>query len=232
MDPVKRTFNWPFLCAMVQHGGARVPEFSSRTVRNTQVAGQRQNKSVASRRAEATKTPAAKSDSDSEADQVLYTGDESGISRVSMADDDSASSDSSDDDESDEESDFDEYEDADTAHIETLVAITGSPAKYFDTVEWLRTLLFTLQMYIDVGCETFHMRSGQRHSVEDELIFSNATPIIGFEYFFRVTVRTITTRMRSRMPQPRRCWHRLLRALMEIRIRCYVLCLCPRLSLL
>lgn len=173
MDPVKRTFNWPFLCAMVEHGGARAPQISPRNMQNTQVAGQRQNESAASRRATATKMPAvtSDSDSDSDADQVLYTGDESGISRFSMADDDSASSDSSDDEESDEESDFDEYEDADTAHIETLVAITGSSSKYFDTVEWLRTLLFTLQMYIDVGCVTYLMRSSQRHSVEAELFF-------------------------------------------------------------
>lgn len=159
VDPVSRTFNWPFLCAMVEAGGSRVPEFSDNPSRGTsRTAAQRKRDLDEKRAAEA--EAEAEDDSDSDPDQIMYAGDESGLNdALAVEDETGGDSCESDDDDDTSESDFDEYEDEDSAHIETLVTIAGSSSKYFDTVEWLRTLLFTLQMYVDGYCPDFYCTS-------------------------------------------------------------------------
>jgi hypothetical protein len=173
IDPIGRTFNWPFLCALVENVGARVPDITQRSLYESRQAAERSRTLEAARKAA---TQAAEAEAlngvgrhaededeggeDGGDDVVLYAGDEAGSVPTAGVGEDDEDGDGEDDDgaaaDDEEADDFDEYDDEDTAHIETLIAISGSTGKYFDTVEWLRSLLFTLQMYIDGYCPDFN----------------------------------------------------------------------------
>jgi XRN 5'-3' exonuclease N-terminus len=179
VDPVRRTFNWPFLCALVDNVGARVPEITSQSLQEGRLASEAHRPSLASGIAAAAASVKLKSATelaataaaacgDNDDDVVLYTGDEAGVTSMEgMVE--RETSDSEEDDESDEEV-FDEYEDENSAHIETLISISGSSGKYFDTVEWLRTLLFTLQMYIDGFCPDYYYAYTKRYAPSSRVL--------------------------------------------------------------
>lgn len=60
-------------------------------------------------------------------------------------------------DEQEEEEEFDE----DGQHIETLVALSGSETKLYDTERWFRTALWTIHMYIDGYCSDYMFEYGK-----------------------------------------------------------------------
>jgi XRN 5'-3' exonuclease N-terminus len=158
INPASRTFNWPFLCALVSNLGALVPEVTDASVRESVVQAQRNREQQAlARRKEAHEAMELDSNSDDDiaGDDVLYTGNEQG-DLVNSSDDDYVNLTAESCLSSDSDGDFDEYDDTDSAHIDTLIAISGSSSKYFDCAQWLRALLFTVQMYIDAYCPDFY----------------------------------------------------------------------------
>lgn len=194
VDPVRRTFNWPFLCALVDNVGARVSEPTLADLERSRIAsanGRRAEANRAGRAAAAsahvnatattkgTKLGTGTDEGSGEEDDddiVLYNGNEAG--EIALEGVCSSSDGESDDrDESlnettseGEEDEYDEYEDEDTAHLETLIQISGSAGKYFDTVAWLRTLLFTLQMYIDGFCPDYYFAYTKRFAPSSRVL--------------------------------------------------------------
>jgi hypothetical protein len=160
INPATRTFNWPFLCALVSNFGAIVPEITAESIRESEIhaARSRELQAIDRRQEEqsvispvGTDDVADATEEDDVGDEILYTGNEDGD--VFDEDDDELATAYSSPDEVDE---FDEYDDEDSAHIDNLVAISGSSSKYFDSSQWLRTLLFTLHMYMDAYCPDFY----------------------------------------------------------------------------
>jgi XRN 5'-3' exonuclease N-terminus len=180
IDPVSRTFNWPFLCALVKSNGAQVPEITAKTLADSHLRGalNRARNGNPISLLDCSDTgfvePAPEESDQVAGDSILYDGTEDG-GDVDAFDDSSspveeeltdteskdiASGGSEEEDtdveeEEGEESDFDEYEDPDSAHIATLIALSGSSGKFYDTEQWLRTLLYTLHMYIDGYCPDY-----------------------------------------------------------------------------
>jgi hypothetical protein len=172
IDPVARTFNWPFLCALVKNTGAVVPEITVETLTESR-------QQMAQNQARITQAPSVlaldfepeceDADSDMPEDEILYDGNENGADLDVLAVDSDGSAEdlpemeseelagsaSDEAEQSESESEFDEYEDPDSAHIATLIAISGSSGKFYDTEQWLRTLLYTLHMYIDGYCPDY-----------------------------------------------------------------------------
>lgn len=203
IDAKNRTFNWPFLFAMIpetnrMHEVANVPE----------AATEPQRELATSHRGQLVR-PVPKIDFCGAEEVVLYTGNEdgtymessgkgmsdyhdpgethsdpqgrgrqnqsrNGISVHDVDDEDAYAEDGADNDSeysssSELDSDYDSDEefddiDEDEAHIENLVAISGSASKHYDTERWLRTLLWTLHMYVDGYCSDYSFTYGKRYA--------------------------------------------------------------------
>lgn len=151
-----RTFNWAFLHSLMLHTGYEVPEISGGST-----AGNTANTAAPSA------APSRKeNESDWGEDIVVYTGNEDGqyLDPVDEGEEESAVDDDDEDESEETGDDWEEGEsdeegfgdiDEDEAHIENLVAISGSNTKHYDTERYLRTLLWTLQMYIDGHCSDY-----------------------------------------------------------------------------
>lgn len=188
VDPVRRTFNWPFLCALVDNVGARVPEPTQETLERRMIASTNGRRDEAERSARAaaemsrvnaaaaSKKTRVLVDVDDDEDVVLYNGNEAGeFAMEGMRSGSGSESERSEESDGEaetesEKEDYDEYEDEDTAHLETLIQISGSAGKYYDTVAWLRTLLFTLQMYIDGFCPDFYFAYTKRFAPSSRVL--------------------------------------------------------------
>lgn len=157
VDADTRTFNWPMFFALMDRTGVPVPSIAD-ALEESRSASPRPSKRKRPKEGYMTF-----SDSDVE-EQILYTGNEDGIP-LSDADadadaeayigdaveDDVDEADLSDDDSSSVEEDEEEV-DPEQSHIDNLVSLTGDASQFFDTERWFRTLLWTLQMYIDGYC--------------------------------------------------------------------------------
>lgn len=163
IDADTRTFNWAFLYAIMQHTGHNVADVPGALSQNG-LSNSVFEEVAAGNGAIRPLLHITDTESDSCDDVVVYTGDENGVFLDSTEDSDMAEDESEEDgengdiewdsDETDDEDSFDDI-DEDEAHIENLVAISGGAAKHYDTERYLRTLLWTLQMYIDGYCSDY-----------------------------------------------------------------------------
>ena len=157
IDADNRTFNWPFLHALLDNVGAPVKPIDVEI--------------DAEQRSE---VDHHKSDGNGTMDEevIVYNGNETGVPMEEfvnfaqdwMSEDDSDDEDyapnSDDDDDDDDEYDYDDdmmCVDENAQHLETLAAYTDNGVLY-DTERWLRTVLWTLQMYIDGVCPDYHFQ--------------------------------------------------------------------------
>lgn len=213
IDPHTRTFNWPFLCALLRDSATSVPDITARKIVESKLSTARSRllQRVASETNEAeakdsdlptgdqSSAPfvqdpnASISDAnrDSSADCPAETKDtlsaDVGCEDLDDLDDEFSDNEDGDDDINDDletaddcpdvDDEFadmrlenlEEYEDVNSAHIENLIAITGSVGTFFDTEQWLRTLLYTLQMYVDGYCSDFTCKFSGSATIFDRL---------------------------------------------------------------
>lgn len=172
VDAEKRTFNWQFFHALIDKVGVPVrpveqelqarqsaPEIAANTlsdVGSSHVASDGQS------------LIALDNSTEIADDRIVYTGNEDGVpmeDEVELLGLDDDNEDVLDpsmdcDTESDEsgeltDDEIDEAVDAEQAHIENLVAISGNSTKFYDTERFFRALLWTLHMYIDGFCSDY-----------------------------------------------------------------------------
>lgn len=90
-----------------------------------------------------------------------------------------------------EDEEEDNVIDEDREHIENLVAIAGDSRRFYDTERWLRTVLWTLHMYIDGYCSDYTFQYGKPYGPSCDALAKYITDHDGNPFAFQAPVSVV-----------------------------------------
>lgn len=177
IDAERRTFNWPFFHALIDKVGSPVPNIAEE-VRKRELAAaallrERQQQFMTDGTSSNGVADGPEDENgpiDEEVDKTRYVDDEDDKDDVDVDMDDGGS----DEDEVAvsmmEMNSEDEVEDDERNHIDNLVALTGDANMFYDVERWCRSLLWTIQMYIDGYCSDFAFQYGRPYAPSCDIV--------------------------------------------------------------